>query len=88
MNATRVNSMPQRQTDHICQPEILLSLGLTPRESEVMQRLAKGLLNKEIADQLGLSCGTVHNYVRSAFAKLGVSNRTEAAIKLLGLNRT
>ena len=69
-------------------PAGTISLPLTARENQVMKSLAKGLLDKEIADELGISPGTVHNYVRAVFAKLGVTNRTEAVIKFLGLNAT
>ena len=69
-------------------PAAFISMPLTARENQVMKLLAKGLLDKEIADELGIRPGTVHNYVRTVFGKLGVSNRTEAAIKFLGLNST
>lgn len=51
---------------------------LTPRETEVIERLAEGLPNKAIADQLGISDQTVKFHVASITGKLGASNRTEA----------
>ncbi len=59
-----------------------LSLGneLTDRESEVLALLGKGLSNAEIADRLYLSEGTVRNYVSSVLSKLGVHDRTQAAV--------
>ena len=51
---------------------------LTPRESEVLQMLAAGLGNKEIAGKLGISDHTVKFHVASILGKLGVSSRTEA----------
>ena len=51
---------------------------LTPREQEVLHLLARGLQNKELAVQLGISERTVKFHVTSLFAKLGASNRTEA----------
>ena len=51
---------------------------LTPRETEVLELLARGLLNKEIADRLGLSERTVKFHVSSLLAKLDAGNRTEA----------
>lgn len=51
---------------------------LTERESEVLQYLARGMANKQIAMQLGISEHTVKFHVSSIFAKLGVTNRTEA----------
>jgi DNA-binding NarL/FixJ family response regulator len=51
---------------------------LTPREREVLQRLAAGLANKQIADQLRISEHTVKFHVASILGKLGASTRTEA----------
>ena len=51
---------------------------LTPRESEVLQMLAAGLGNKEIAARLNISDHTVKFHVASILGKLGVSSRTEA----------
>ncbi|MGT2741812.1 response regulator transcription factor [Streptococcus plurextorum] len=51
---------------------------LSQREREVLELIAKGLSNKDIASQLYLSDGTVRNYVTSLMTKLGVTNRTEA----------
>lgn len=50
---------------------------LTKREVEVVQSLAEGLTNLEIAERLGLSQHTVKNYLFRVFDKLGVSNRIE-----------
>jgi DNA-binding NarL/FixJ family response regulator len=51
---------------------------LTPREVEVLQLLALGLPNREIADRLGISDRTAKFHVASILGKLGASNRTEA----------
>jgi DNA-binding NarL/FixJ family response regulator len=53
--------------------------GLTPQEMHVLQLIAEGHTNREIAQALFLGEGTVRNYVSSIFAKLNVSNRAEAA---------
>ena len=53
---------------------------LTEREREILQRLASGLSDQKIADQLYLSLNTVKWYNHQIYSKLGVSNRTEAAI--------
>jgi DNA-binding NarL/FixJ family response regulator len=52
--------------------------GLTPRELEVLRRLAAGATNKAIAAELFLSVRTVDRHVSNIFAKLGVSSRTAA----------
>ena len=53
---------------------------LTPREIEVLKRVASGLANKEIADRLNVSEGTVKRYVVVILAKLGARDRTQAVI--------
>lgn len=52
---------------------------LTSQEMEVLALVVEGKTNREIAQSLFLSEGTVRNYVSSILAKLGVSNRAEAA---------
>lgn len=52
---------------------------LTMREREVLALLAEGLPNKRIAARLGISAETVKSHVATICAKLGASNRTEAA---------
>lgn len=53
---------------------------LTRRELEVVRRLAQGRSNKEIANELALALATVKVHVKSLLRKLGVHNRTQAAI--------
>jgi DNA-binding NarL/FixJ family response regulator len=57
---------------------------LTNRENEILQLLAKGLLYKEIADNLGISTGTVRQHIHKIYEKLHVQNRTEALNKAFG----
>ena len=52
---------------------------LTPREHEVAVLIARGLGNREIADELVVSVRTVESHVRHALAKAGLSNRTQLA---------
>ena len=52
---------------------------LSPREQQVLEKLAEGRLVKEIADQLGLGFGTVRTYIRRVYEKLGVRSRSQAA---------
>jgi ATP/maltotriose-dependent transcriptional regulator MalT len=51
---------------------------LTAREREVLDLLAAGRSNHQIADQLGLSTKTVANHLSAIFAKLQVADRTQA----------
>jgi two-component system nitrate/nitrite response regulator NarL len=54
---------------------------LTPRETQVLQFLARGVSNKEIARALDLQIVTVKLHVRGVCRKLGAANRTQAALK-------
>lgn len=56
---------------------------LTPREVDVLQQLAKGLANKEIADVLNISEHTVKGHLKSILGKLHVADRTEAVTAAL-----
>ena len=60
--------------------------GLSKRENEILQLLSKGLLYKEIAEQLGISVGTVRQHIHKIYEKLHVQNRTEALNKAFGKN--
>src|SRR5882762_8325543 len=57
---------------------------LSTRERQVVQYLAAGMTNREIAESLGLSRHTVKNYLFRIFDKLGVSSRTELLLSLDG----
>lgn len=57
---------------------------LTPRQQEVLQLIADGLSNREIAGRLFLSEGTVKNTVSEIYARLGVRDRVQAVLKMLG----
>lgn len=54
---------------------------LTPREREVLGLIVEGMANKEIAAALTITEDTVKKHVQSIIAKLGVSDRTQAAVK-------
>jgi NarL family two-component system response regulator LiaR len=71
-----LEQVSSRQT----QPATLITSKLTEREAEVLRLIAKGLSNADIADRLFLSDGTVRNHVSAILAKLGVSDRTQAAV--------
>jgi len=68
------NNTPARQTTALPVP-------LTEREIEILRHLAKGLSNREIAARLYLAEGTVKNYVSNIFNKIGVRDRTQAALR-------
>lgn len=53
---------------------------LTEREREILRLMASGIGNREIADALSLSEGTVKNHISSIFSKLGVTDRTKAVL--------
>jgi len=57
---------------------------LTPREKEVLELLAKGMLYKEIAEQLQISFHTVRQHIGKIYEKLHVQNKTEAINKVYG----
>lgn len=57
---------------------------LTTREKEVLEYLAKGMLYKEIAEQLGISFHTVRQHIGKIYEKLHVQNKTEAINKVYG----
>jgi DNA-binding NarL/FixJ family response regulator len=71
--------------DPASRPLAELAEALTPRESEVLQMLASGLANKEIAARLTISEHTVKFHVASILGKLGAGSRTEAVS--LGIRR-
>ena len=53
---------------------------LSPREVEVLRLLARGLSNKEIAEQLVISKKTASNHIEHIYTKLGVTNRATASV--------
>lgn len=67
--------------------EVLEKLGITPREFEVLELIAQGLTNQEIADRLYVSLNTVKTHTSNVFSKLDAQRRTQAIqkAKALGL---
>jgi DNA-binding NarL/FixJ family response regulator len=53
----------------------------TPREESVLNLVVGGLMDKEVADQLGISTLTAHKHVASILKKMGARSRTEAAVR-------
>jgi DNA-binding NarL/FixJ family response regulator len=72
---TRVSSLvPAAQMEQLVEP-------LSERELEILGLIARGASNREIADQLFIAEGTVKNHVTHILGKLGVRDRTQAALK-------
>jgi NarL family two-component system response regulator LiaR len=70
----------RQASSHQTRPSTLITGKLTDRELEILILIAKGLSNAEISDRLFLSEGTVRNHVSAILAKLGVTDRTQAAV--------
>jgi NarL family two-component system response regulator LiaR len=60
------------------QAEQMPEFELTPREREILGLMVSGKTNKQIAESLTLSLGTVRFHISNILSKMGVSNRTEA----------
>jgi two-component system, NarL family, response regulator LiaR len=56
----------------------VLTQKLSDREREVLQYLSQGLMNKEVADKMGISAGTVRKHIQHVYEKLHVNTRVEA----------
>ncbi|WP_020142085.1 response regulator transcription factor [Terracoccus sp. 273MFTsu3.1] len=78
----RMSQLPDPPTEPRPQP---LVDPLTERELEVLRAVADGLSNREAAERLYLSEGTVKNHVTHVLAKLGVRDRTQAALRARAL---
>jgi DNA-binding NarL/FixJ family response regulator len=61
---------------------------LTPREVEVLRLLSQGQTNPQIAQNLSVSRGTVKIHVQHIISKLGVSDRTQAAVRAIEFRLT
>lgn len=70
-------------SSHAVPADTTIGQNLTEREREVLNNIAHGMSNAEIAQALFLSEGTVRNYVSSILEKLGVEDRTKAAVMAL-----
>lgn len=60
---------------------------LSRRELEVMELVMEGYTNPEIGDKLDLSYKTIENHISSILKKLGVKNRTQAAVEILRIKQ-
>jgi ATP/maltotriose-dependent transcriptional regulator MalT len=64
---------------------LLLTDVLTPRQLEILSLIVQGYTNRQIAEELYLSQGTLRLHIEHIMVKLGVSNRTQTAVKALQL---
>lgn len=71
---TRLSDQPSTNTSTLIEP-------LSDREREILRLIAKGSTNREIADALFITEGTVKNHVTNILSKLEVRDRTQAALK-------
>lgn len=62
---------------------LVVHLGITPREAEVLIWIARGKTNADVARILGISPKTIAKHVQQIFTKLGVETRTAAAVRVL-----
>jgi DNA-binding NarL/FixJ family response regulator len=65
------------------QHQDIQSRQLSPREAQVMQLMAEGMTNRQIAGQLSVTVHAVKFHLASIYQKFGVHNRTEAAVAFL-----
>jgi LuxR family maltose regulon positive regulatory protein len=72
--AFRSQDAPTNQMDGLIDP-------LTEREQEVLRLVAKGLSNREIAEALFITLGTVKKHLNNIFSKLDVKSRTQATTR-------
>ena len=66
----------------------LRDAGLTPREAQAVEQVARGRSNRDAAAELGVSERTVAKHLERAFGKLGVASRSEAAARAWALGRS
>ncbi len=76
--------MFERQMQRSSVSRTLRDVGLSRREAEVLSWVARGKTDADVAVILGLSVRTVHKHLEHIYTKLGVENRTAAAIHLFG----
>ncbi len=75
----------RRSGDSLLLEETRDLLGLTPRESQILAWVARGKTNREVAELLWIAPTTVRKHLENVYAKLGVTTRTAAVAKFLGV---
>jgi Response regulator containing a CheY-like receiver domain and an HTH DNA-binding domain len=91
VRAVRSVAAGQRVIDPEVEPRLLARVNptasgadpITERERDVLRLAARGLTNKQIGAELGISDRTVQNHLANVYAKLGVASRTEAVTEAL-----
>jgi DNA-binding NarL/FixJ family response regulator len=78
---SQFRSLPQ--VNGVPETEFQIFTKLSDREIEVLERIASGGSNKEIADTLGISTQTVKNHISSILRKLSLNDRTQAVLYAL-----
>lgn len=81
------SAVMQKLLKHITRAHVAVDFGerLTRRQLDILEMVAKGLSNREIASCLGLTEGTVKGYFVTIFGKMRVGSRTEAVLKAIRL---
>jgi DNA-binding NarL/FixJ family response regulator len=77
-------SIARKVINRFKEPEVKDVLNITEREKEILILLSKGLLYKEIGEQLHITTGTVKQHIHKIYEKMHVQNRTEAINKFKG----
>jgi DNA-binding NarL/FixJ family response regulator len=77
--ATRLIQHPTKATDAGSKIQVPFDVELTPTELKVVQFVARGLANREIAEQMNVSQRTIESHVSNMLGKTGLHNRTELA---------
>ena len=83
MDESVLNSLTVENTSNDKGAEGFDASNYSPRELEIIKAVADGLSNKEIADKLFISEGTVKNYITGILSKEGISHRTALAVYYL-----
>ena len=78
--------MPAMHGSPLAGTPALATPPLSTRERQIAEMMTRGLTNAEIADQLGVTSHAIKFHLSSIYRKLGVANRTEAAVAYLNLH--